>query len=69
VPLKDKIIHMRFFLGGSEWLIAENDGNDIFFGYAILNGDYENGEWGYVSFLELTQLKMVPEIEVGRDLH
>jgi hypothetical protein len=69
VPLKDKIIHMRFFLGGSEWLIAEYDGNDIFFGYAILNEDYESGEWGYISLLELTQLRIFPGIEVDRDLH
>jgi hypothetical protein len=69
VPLKDKVIHMRFFLGDSEWLIAEYDGNDTFFGYAILNGDYQNGEWGYVSFLELAQLRIFPGIEVDRDLH
>jgi hypothetical protein len=69
VPLKDKIIHMRVFLGGSEWLIAEYDVSDIFFGYAILNEDYENGEWGYISFLELGQLRIFPGIEVDRDLH
>ena len=39
IPLKDKIIHLHFFMAGCDWYIAEYDGNDLFFGYAILNGD------------------------------
>jgi len=57
VPLKDKIIHLHFFVAGCDWYIVEYDGEDIFFGYAILNGDYECAEWGYVSFGELKSLK------------
>ena len=69
VPLTDKLIHMHFFLGGCDWYIAEFDGEDLFFGYAILNNDYDNGEWGYISFSELQGLKTGPCIEVDFDLH
>lgn len=68
IPLKDKVIHMHFFLGGCDWYIAEYDGKDLFWGYAILNGDTKNAEWGYISFKELIELN-VYRIEVDRDLH
>jgi hypothetical protein len=69
IPLKDKIIHMHFFIGGCDWYIAEYDGEDLFWGYAILNGDTENAEWGYISFTELRELVVPPGIEIDRDLH
>ena len=53
VPIKDKIIHLHFFIGCCDWYIAEYDRNDLFFGYAILNMDVENAEWSYISFSEL----------------
>ena len=56
-PLGDKLIYLHFFLGGCDWYIAEYDGEDIFFGYAILNGDIINAEWGYISFNELKNIK------------
>ena len=65
---KDIIIVMHFFIGGSDWYIAEFDGEDIFYGYAILNNDLECAEWGYVSFSELCGIN-VRGIEVDRDLH
>ena len=68
-PLKNKIIHMHFFLGRCDWYIAEYNGNGIFFGYAILNNDLEMGEWGYISYQELKQLSIPPGIEVDRDIH
>lgn len=58
IPLKDKIIYLHFFIAGSDWYIAEYDGEDLFFGYAILNGDLECAEWGYVSFNELKSIKI-----------
>jgi len=42
----DKLIHLHFFMRGCDWYIAENDRQDLFFGFAILNGDYQNAEWG-----------------------
>ncbi len=70
IPLKDKIIHLHFFIGGCDWYIAEySPDEDLFWGYAILNGDTENAEWGYISFTELRELVVLPGIEVDRDLH
>ena len=64
--LKDKIIHLHFFMGGCDWHIAEYDGDDTFFGYANLN-DPQMAEWGYISFQELKELKaQVPLIKGGR---
>jgi hypothetical protein len=68
IPLKEKKIHLHFFIGASDWYIAEYDGKDLFFGYAILNGDTEMAEWGYISFRELRELKIPPGFEVDRDL-
>lgn len=70
VSLEDKLIHMHFFLGGCDWYVAEYDPTDrIIFGYAILNDDLENAEWGYVSIDELRELRTPSGIEVDRDLH
>lgn len=50
------IAHLHYFHGGSDWYITEKDvdgGVKQAFGYAILNGDIENAEWGYISISEL----------------
>jgi len=75
-PLKDKPIYLHFFIGDCDWFISEYDGEDLFFGYAIL-GDSRFGEWGYISFSnpifaewgyisfeELKSIKIPPGIEV-----
>ena len=67
VPLQDKLIYLHFFIGGSDWYIAEFDGQDLFWGFAILNGDYEMAEWGYISFSELRELS-VCGIEIDCEL-
>jgi hypothetical protein len=58
-------------LGGCDWYIAEyyGDGENLFWGYAILNGDTEMAEWGYISFTELRELVVPPRIEVDRNLY
>jgi hypothetical protein len=53
----DVIIHAHFFLGDCDWYVSEFDGKDEFFGFVILNGDYEMAEWGYFRFSELKDLK------------
>ncbi|MBP7509286.1 MAG: hypothetical protein KA807_15845 [Prolixibacteraceae bacterium] len=58
VPLKDKLIYLHFFIGGCDWYIAEYDGDDLFWGYAILNDDHQCAEWGYISFAELKNIKI-----------
>jgi hypothetical protein len=68
IPVRDKLICLHFFIGGCDWYIAEYDGEDFFFGYAILNNDDEMAEWGYVSLAELKSIKIGPGIEVDNDL-
>ena len=69
VSLADKAIVMHFFLGGCDWYVAEYDPDErIFFGFAILNGDLQNAEWGYISFDELLGIR-VGALEVDRDLY
>ena len=58
VPIKEKVIHLHFFMGNCDWYAVEFDGEDTFFGYAILNGDHQNAEWGYFSLSELVRLKV-----------
>ena len=63
-PLPHKLIYLHFFIAGCDWYIAEYDGEDLFWGYAILNGDYVNAEWGYISFSELKAIKIHGWFEV-----
>lgn len=49
--------HLHYFLRGSDWYITEKDvdgGVQQAFGYAILNGDEEMAELGYISIEEIT---------------
>ncbi len=67
VPSKDKIIHLHFFFRGCDWYCAEYNGEDTFFGFVILNDDYELAEWGLISFEELKTLKF-GGMEIETDL-
>ena len=49
---------LHYFRGGSDWYIVEKDMEDEqlqAFGFACLNGDYQNAELGYISIQELIQ--------------
>lgn len=53
IPPAKKLIHIHFFLGGSDWYVAEYDSKErLFFGFVVLNGDHEIAEWGYFSRLQ-----------------
>ncbi len=64
IPLKKKFIYLHFYIGNSDWFVAEYDGDDLFFGFCILNGDLQNAEWGYVSFSELRAITVNGRLEV-----
>lgn len=68
VSLQDKIIHLHFFIGSCDWYIAEYDGQDIMWGFAILGGDTMNAEWGYISFNELKEIN-INAIEVDYEIY
>jgi len=67
-PLEEKYIHLHFFLAGCDWYVAEFDGDDLFWGFVILNNDYEMAEWGYISFRELKDLETCHGFEVDCEL-
>ena len=54
----EKLICLHFFIGGCDWYVSEYDGDDLFFGFAILNSDYEMAEWGYISFAEMQSISV-----------
>lgn len=58
IPLKDKLIYLHFFIGGCDWYVAEFNRSDLFWGFAILNNDYEMAEWGYFSFREMKEINI-----------
>ena len=33
-------LYLHFFIGGCDWYVAEYDGDDLFWGYVILNNDH-----------------------------
>ena len=68
IPAEEKMIHLHFFLGGCDWFIAEFDGEDTFFCFAILNGDWEYAEWGYASFQELKELRVARIFQIDCEL-
>jgi len=58
IQMKDKIIYLHFTFGACDWFVAEFNGNDTFFGFVILNDDYEMAEWGYISFESLKKVNI-----------
>ena len=66
-PAKDVEIYEHLYIFSCDWYIAEYcPKTQIMYGFAILNGDYQNAEWGYVDYNELRDLK-VKGFEVERD--
>jgi len=56
---KDAIAYLHYFKGGSDWYITEKDIEKKqyqAFGYAVLNGDYQFAEFGYISIEELKEM-------------
>jgi len=64
----DKLIYLHFFLRNSDWYVCEFDGTDTFFGYVILNGDFQTAEWDYFTIHKLDRLN-VRGSEVYIDLY
>ncbi|MCM2286537.1 MAG: DUF2958 domain-containing protein [Desulfobacula sp.] len=67
IALPDKTIHAHFFLGSCDWYICEYDGGDLFWGFACLNGDLMNAEWGLIPYSELKTIKVKGLYEVEHD--
>jgi hypothetical protein len=67
-PLQEKLIYLHFFIGSCDWYVAEYDGEDIIWGFAILNDDFQNAEWGYISLSELKSIKVGGWLEIDCEL-
>lgn len=67
--LQEKLILVHFFISGCDWFIVEFDGDDLFWGFTILNNDFVNAEWGYISYKELKDIKVGPGLEIEHDKH
>lgn len=53
---EQKIAWLHYFYGSNDWYIIENDSSAEklqCFGWAILNNDYQNAEFGYINVEEL----------------
>jgi hypothetical protein len=62
-------LNLHYFMGSSDWYITEWDGDDTFFGYAILKNDLEMSEWGYISLSEILGLDRMPSNVINFDFH
>lgn len=55
----EAVVYLHYFYGNSDWYITEKDvegGVQQAFGYAVLNGDMDCAELGYISISELVGL-------------
>ena len=67
ISLRDKLVYLHFFVNGSDWFVVEHiDG--IFFGFVILNNDYQMAEWGYFGLSELKSIKVNGWLEIDCEL-
>ena len=55
VPFEDKEIWLYFFQLDSDfhWMAAESNGKGLFYGCVVMDGDFENAEWGYFTLAEM----------------
>lgn len=68
----DPVAYLHYFIGGCDWYIAEKDVEgevDQAWGFACLNGDMMNAEYGYISIAELVTLKLQYGVTVDLDFH
>ena len=66
----DPVVQVKFFCpwGMATWLATEFDGEDLFFGWAVLN-DPACAELGYFSLAELQSIRGRFGLGIERDLH
>jgi hypothetical protein len=57
--MKEHPAIFHYFCGGTDISVCEFDGEDLLFGYTILNGDLHNSEWGYTSLSEIAAIPVM----------
>lgn len=69
VPVEEKTVYARFFLGESSWLVFETDKQaGEAFGFVILNGDARGAEMGYIDLMALEGVETASGAVIDRDL-
>ena len=55
VSFEGKDIWLHFFRleSDSHWMAAESDGRGLYFGYVVLDGDFNNAEWRFFTTAEM----------------
>jgi len=66
-PLQDKLVFLHFFIGNSDWYVMEFDGENNFWGFVILNNDFQMSEFGYFGFEELSSIRVKEFYEIEND--
>ena len=62
IEYPNKIAYLHYFHGGSDWYIIEKDKNSSqkqAYGFAILNDDTDNAEFGYIDIEEIKSMGKV----------
>ncbi len=71
--VSDPIAYLHYFMGGSDWYITEKDmegkGTEQAYGFACLNGDMMNAEYGFISIDELVSLVIRGFMTIDLDFH
>ena len=60
---------IHYFIGSSDWYVCEVDEDNVGFGYAILNGDIQNAEYGYIDLNEVTTITLNGFIQTELDIY
>lgn len=60
---------IHYFIGSSDWYVCEVNEDNVGFGYAILNGDIQNAEYGYIDLNEVTTLTLNGFIQTELDIY
>lgn len=57
---------LHYFAGGNDWYISEVAEDGIAYGYAVLNGDTQNSEFGYINLKDVLKVRGV-ELDLYTD--
>ena len=60
---------IHYFIGSSDWYVCEVDEDNVGFGFAIINGDTQNAEYGYIDLNDVTTLTLNGFIQTELDIY
>lgn len=60
---------IHYFIGNSDWYVCEVADDNVGFGFAILNGDTQNAEYGYIDLNEITTLTLNGFVQTELDIY